>query len=290
MDQQLSILGELVENRTEVPTKAPPAVKKQRISKKTSTPEPKISGMYEKLVSGVRSFFQETGFRSGVIGVSGGVDSALTLKIAADALGSENVTALIMPELGVSSQENIDHAKVLCGFLKVKFFYIPINSLLIDLGMLPWKPGKLAMMNVRPRLRMNLLYNFANTHDALVLGTSNKSELLLGYGTKHGDLACDIEVIGDLLKTEVIALADEIGLPLEIVHKTPTAELEKGQTDEGEMGHTYADMDKVLSKIDLGLDGAISHGLPATLVHDVFRRVSKNEHKTKPAFVIPVHQ
>lgn len=301
-DSQLSFLGEItpriakkslkkvpkvkmMEDVSAIPVEAPPSPPQKPKITKQDLPLEKI---YKKLVSGIQTFFRENNFKQGVLGVSGGVDSALTLKLAVDAAGPENIFALILPELGVTSQENIDHAKTLCSFLKVPFFYLPINSFLTDFAMLPWKPGKIASMNIRARIRMNLLYHFANTHTAVVLGTSNRSELLLGYGTKYGDLACDMEVIGDLYKTEVIALADFIGLPPEIVHKTPSAELTPGQTDEAELGASYHELDQVLMKLDLGIDGAIDHGLPATLVHDVFRRVSQNAHKTKLPPVIPV--
>lgn len=242
--------------------------------------------LYEKLVKGLRDYCTKHHFKRGVLGVSGGVDSSLTLKIAVDALGPENVTALIMPELGLTKQENIDHAKILCQFLGVNCYYQPINNFLTDFGIVAWKPAPRAHMNTKARIRAVLLYNFANTENALVLGTSNKSESLLGYGTKYGDLAADIEVIGELFKTEVIALAEHIGLPPEITNKTPTAELSAGQTDEEELGASYKDLDQVLAKLELGEQGCIDHGLPAPLVQMVFRRVEENKHKTELPFVI----
>lgn len=249
-----------------------------------------LDQMYAALVKGMKDFFETHRFKRGVIGVSGGVDSALTLKIAVDALGAENVTALLMPELGLTKQENIDHAKILCQFFGVNFYCQPINSFIADFSIVPWKPIARAHMNTKARIRAVLLYSFANTENALVLGTSNKSELLLGYGTKYGDLCADVEVIGDLYKTEVVALADFIGLPLEIVNKTPSAELSAGQTDEEEMGATYKDMDKVLAKSAFGANekDCVEHGLSAPLVELVFRRVAENKHKTELPFVIKV--
>ena len=143
-------------------------------------------------------------------------------------------------------------------------------------------------MNNKARIRSVLLYSFANTNSALVLGTSNKSEILLGYGTKYGDLAADIEVIGDLFKTEVIQLADHIGLPPEIVNKAPSAELSPGQSDEQEIGASYEELDKVLSKLEMGSQGCIDHGLSAPLVQLVFRRVKENKHKREMPSVIKV--
>lgn len=248
-----------------------------------------LDQIYEKLVNGLKEYCTKYQFKRGVLGVSGGVDSSLTLKIAVDALGPENITALMMPELGLTKQENTDHAKILCRFLGVNCYYQPINPFLMDFSILSWKPTPRAHMNTKARIRAVLLYNFANTENALVLGTSNKSESLLGYGTKYGDLAADIEVIGDLFKTEVVALADMIGLPPEIVNKTPTAELSAGQTDEEEIGAAYKDMDKVLMKLDAGPQGCIEHGLSAPLVELVFRRVEENKHKTELPFVIKAH-
>ena len=264
---------------------SPKAEIAQSVSPTTSSVG-KLDQVFENLVSGLKKYFADNHFTKAVLGVSGGVDSALTLFIAAEALGAENVTGLIMPELGLSSPENIEHAKMLCDFLKVQYHYQPINPFLVDFSSLPWKQNRLAQMNTRARIRAVLLYNFANTENALVLGTSNKSELLLGYGTKYGDLAADVEVIAELYKTEVVELSAHIGLPEEIVNKTPTAELAPGQTDEGEMGATYKEMDKVLMKLDLGVDGCIGHGMPSGLTQMVFRRVKDNKHKTKMPHII----
>lgn len=247
-----------------------------------------LESVYEELVQGLRSYFRKNHFHRGVVGVSGGVDSALTLKIAVDAVGSENVTALLMPEHGVSNDENIYHARGLCEFLRVKFFIQPINNFFPEYTLLPWKPNRIALMNTKARIRAALLYSYANSETALVLGTSNKSEILLGYGTKYGDLAADIEVIGDLFKTEVIKLSDHIGMPPEITFKRPSAELAPGQSDEEELGAPYPDLDKVLMKRDLGAEGCVLYGLPLALVQLVFRRMAENEHKTKMPPVLSI--
>lgn len=248
----------------------------------------RMDQIYETLVNGLKRYFEKYHFRQAVLGLSGGVDSSLVLHIAVSALGPEKVTALIMPELGVTKQENIDHAKILCKFFGIGCFYQPINNFMTDFAITPWKPNKYAHMNTKARIRAALLYNYANSENALVLGTSNKSELMLGYATKYGDLCCDIEVIGDLYKTEVIKLADHAGLPPEIVNKTPSAELHPDQTDEGELGASYRDLDKVLMKLDLGMEGCVEHGLPMQLVQFVFRRVEQNKHKREMPPVIKI--
>lgn len=271
-----------------VPEKQPPVEAKAPSVKKRTSRAEVMQHIYKKTIEGMRAYFKANKFRRAVVGVSGGVDSALTIKLAVDALGGENVIALLMPELGLTKQENIDHSKLLCEFLGVKYHYQPINNYLNDFGFLPWKPSKLAQMNVKARVRMILLYNCANTENALVLGTSNKSETLLGYGTKFGDMAADIEVIGELFKTEVVQLAEHVGLPPEITQKKPSAELTAGQTDEEEMGATYQDMDKVLSKLELGAQGCIDHGLPASLVNLVFKRLEESRHKREPIPTISI--
>ncbi|MBI2639124.1 NAD+ synthase [Candidatus Peregrinibacteria bacterium] len=274
-----------------IPAVQKPAAGQTQVAQKI---QPRISSLdqiYEALVNGLKKYFADRNFKRGALGLSGGVDSSLTLKIAADALGAENVTALLMPELGLTKQENIDHSKLLCQFFGVNCFYQPINNFLTDFSIVPWRPSALAHMNTKARVRAVLLYNYANTENALVLGTSNKSELLLGYGTKYGDLAADVEVIGDLYKTEVVALADHVGLPPEIVNKTPSAELAPGQTDEEEIGATYKDMDKVLMKLQLGAtpEECVAHGLLQSLVQLVDDRIKQNKHKSELPLVIQAH-
>ena len=244
--------------------------------------------IYQQLIEGIQKYFKESGLTRAVVGVSGGVDSALTLKLGVDALGADRITAISMPELGISSQENIDHARKLAEALGVTFFSQPINSFLTNFGHLPWKSSRAASQNLKARIRAVLLYHYANTADALVLGTSNKSEILLGYGTKYGDLAADLEVIGDLYKDEVWALADFVGLPKEIITKKPTAELYTGQTDESELGATYNELDPILRRVSHGENDLIERGISATLVHSVLRRIEKNRHKSQMPPVIRI--
>jgi NAD+ synthase len=152
----------------------------------------------------------------------------------------------------------------------------------------PWNQNKLAAQNTKARIRAVLLYHYANTNDALVLGTSNKSETLLGYGTKYGDLAADLEVIGDLYKDQVFALATHLNLPPEIIEKPPTAELYEGQTDEIELEASYAQLDPILKKLTLGENSLaeLKHVTNAALVNKILTRIKTNKHKTKMPPVI----
>lgn len=243
----------------------------------------KVDQVYHKLVKGLREYAKDQGFHKAVVGLSGGIDSSVTFKIAVDALGSQNVTALILPELAVTSEENIKHAKTLADYFHVKSFYQPINTMVMDFGIAPWKPNRLAQMNTKARTRAVLLYSYANTENALVLGTSNKSETMLGYGTKYGDLAADIEVIGALYKTEVYALAEYLELPKEIIAKAPTAELELGQTDEAELGASYKVLDAILRMLEEGKrrETIVKTGFPSGLIDRVVKRIKTNRHKNE---------
>jgi NAD+ synthase len=253
---------------------------------------------YTHLLGEIKKFVTQANHKKVVLGVSGGADSALVLKLMADAIGPEKVTALIMPENGVTKDENTYHAKALCKFLKVQYNTIPINKYLLDLLQLPWQPSRLAQMNTKARARAQLLYNFANTNTALVVGTSNKSEIKLGYGTKFGDMACDFMPIGDLYKTEVVSLSEHLGLPDEIVHKTPTAELYNGQTDEDELGLSYKQIDKIFKLLeDKTTAGSASaenemiaelseKGISEIRIRDILNRCKKNKHKSETPYII----
>jgi NAD+ synthase len=238
-----------------------------------------VEQIYNQIQNGIQDYFKKHNFQRAVLGLSGGVDSALCLKLCVDALGARNVFALLMPELGVTNSENTMHAQRLAEFFEVTYYKVPINPFLVDFTHVPWKSNDMAYANTKARIRMTMLYNFANTYNALVIGTSNKSELLLGYGTKFGDLAADLEIIGDLYKTEVWHLADFLGLPPEIISKAPSAELKKGQTDEEDLGAEYKDLDNVLRNLGLGFENIVSKGLSPTLVRRVMALVKKNEHK-----------
>lgn len=238
---------------------------------------------FSTLSQNLRKFFEKTGFQKAVLGLSGGIDSALTLAIAVEALGKENVTAVLMPEKVASTSANLEDAKMLAEQFGISYFVEPIDDFLKPFRTLHWDSTQLAEMNIRARSRMMILYHFANVHNALVLGTGNKTEILIGYGTKYGDFGVDVEVIGTLYKTEVFAMAKEIGLPETFYTKAPSAELHAGQTDEEEIGASYATIDRILQNM---LEGKIQTD-DETTVKNIVERVAKNKHKTE---VLPMIQ
>jgi len=224
-----------------------------------------------KLVKAIKQYFKKAKIKKAVIGLSGGIDSSLSLKLVADAIGNRNVTALIMPEKGLSKREDVNDAVELCKLLNVKYKIIPINRIVDQFKGI--KQSKISLINLKPRIRMAILYNYANANNALVIGTSNKTELKLGYFTKYGDGACDLEVIGDLYKTEVKALAKYLKLPEKIIKKMPSAGLFKGQTDEKEIGASYEDIDKMLKG-------------KKKINEKIKKLIQKNKHKTESIPVI----
>ena len=240
----------------------------------------KIKQTYNILVNGIKDYFEKNKFEKAVIGLSGGLDSAVSAKLAADAIGKENVQCLIMPVKGLSSEENIQDAVEFCTLNGIDYSLMFINDFFKEFEKVEWKQNKIAEMNTIARVRAVILYNYANTHNALVIGTSNKTEILLGYFTKYGDGAVDIEVIGDLFKTEEKELAKFLGISEKIINKVPTAELYHGQTDEEELGASYEEIDKILKKI------ANNEDVDGELAEKIMKRVKDNEHKREMPMVL----
>jgi len=229
-----------------------------------------------KLVKGIKNYFEKNKIKNAVIGVSGGLDSAVSAYLTVKAIGNKNVTALLLPEKGVTMKKDVDDALDLCKRLGINYKIIEINRFIELLNSLPWQKNKIADINLRPRIRAVILYNYANANNALVIGTSNKTELTLGYFTKYGDGACDLEVIGSLYKTEVTELARYLKLPEKIINKIPSAGLYTGQCDEKELGACYAEIDKILR----------SKNFSSRLGKNLLERIKKNKHKSELPFVV----
>jgi NAD+ synthase len=235
-----------------------------------------------EIISGfIHSETTRVGFTKAVIGVSGGIDSALSCFLAARALGGENVLAIRMPYT-TSSQESLDHAQLVIDKTGVQSKTIPISA--IADGLINQFPNMSRMRqgNIMARCRMIVLYDHSVEFNGLVVGTSNKTEILLGYSTLFGDSACAFNPIGDLYKAQVRQLSRALGVPDVIVDKAPTADLWAGQTDEGELGFTYADVDQLLYLLvdeRYTPNECVQEGFDKKFVETVVKRIQRSHFK-----------
>ena len=199
-----------------------------------------------KILTGfIQTEITRAGFSKAVVGLSGGIDSSLSCYLAAEALGAENVLAIRMPYES-SSPGSLDHAQLVIDELGVQSKTVPITEMVQPLFERFPDAGQIRRGNVMARARMIILYDQSEALDGLVVGTGNKTEILLGYTTLFGDSACALNPLGDLYKTQVRQLSRALGLPELIIDKPPSADLWVGQTDEDELGFTYAEVDHLL--------------------------------------------
>lgn len=242
------------------------------------------------LVAFLRRELERFGFKKAVLAVSGGVDSSLSCFLAAEALGGENVLTLLLP-YRTSAPESAEHARQVIEITGASSKTIDITPMLD-----PYFEQHPQMSNVRrgnmmARMRMIVLYDHSVHWNGLVVGTSNKTELLLGYGTLYGDMASAVNPLGDLYKTQVRQMARAVGVPEAIVQKPPSADLWVGQTDEGELGFTYAEVDKLLYLLvdeRYRPEEAIAAGFDAQFVKEVIRRVRTSQFKRMPPIIAKV--
>lgn len=221
------------------------------------------------------------GYQKAVVALSGGIDSALSCFLAADALGPENVLAVRMP-YKTSAQDSLEHAQKVIDQLGVHSLTIPITEMVDPLLEHIPETETVRRGNVMARMRMIIIYDQSEDFHGLVIGTSNKTEILLGYSTLYGDSACALNPLGDLYKTQLRQLARAMNVPQEIVEKPPSADLWMGQTDEGELGFTYEEVDKLLYLIvdqRYTPDDCVQAGFDEQFVGEVVRRMRKNHFK-----------
>lgn len=220
-------------------------------------------------------------FKKVVLGVSGGIDSALVLKLSVEALGEKNVFGYILP-YKLSSKESTEDAIMMMNEVRSKYEIIDITEVTDAYFSKVKRPDKMRIGNFLSRVRMSILFDKAREVDAIVAGTSNKSELSLGYSTWYGDMAAGMYPIGDLYKTQVFGLSKYLGIPQKIIEKKPTADLWPGQTDEDELGAPYCILDSIMH---LFLDERkkeeeiIEIGYDKDLVYNTVRRIFRTQFK-----------
>jgi NAD+ synthase len=229
----------------------------------------------------LRDEVRRTGLQRAVVGLSGGIDSALSCVLAARALGPENVLAVRMP-YETSSPESLTHAQLVIDQTGVQSETFEITDMVRPLlATLPEGDVKRAG-NIMARARMIVLYDRSAGANALVVGTGNKTEILLGYTTLYGDSASALNPLGDLYKTQVRQLSRHLGLPQPVLDKAPSADLWAGQTDEGELGFTYERVDQLLYLLvdqRYRPEECIEAGFEAGFVRAVIERIRRNQFK-----------
>jgi NAD+ synthase len=239
------------------------------------------------LVGFVRNEVRKVGFERVVIGLSGGIDSALSAAIACLALGAENVLPILMPYRTSSSASEAD-ARLVCQHLGMRPTVVDISTQVDAYFERFPEADRGRRGNKMARERMTVLYDLSWAHHALVIGTTNKTELLLGYGTLFGDMASALNPLGDLYKTQVFALAQSIDLPGSVISKAPSADLWEGQSDEQELGFGYASVDSLLHHmVDERRTRAELRalGFADAFIDDVGMRMRGSQYKRRPPII-----
>ena len=242
------------------------------------------------LVNFIRQEVGKTGYPRGVVGLSGGVDSSLVAYLAAEALGKENLVGVLMPYRTSDPQSEAD-AQTVVAALGIPSRRLEITGLVEPYFAACPGLNQRRRGNIMARARMLVLYDQAADVGGLVIGTSNRTETLLGYTTVYGDNAAAIHPIADLFKAQVRQLATAVGVPQGIVHKAPSADLWAGQTDEGELGFTYNEADQILFLLyDQRHPAAevAALGFDAGLVQRIVQLVQRNQFKRQPPVIAKV--
>ncbi len=235
-----------------------------------------------KILTGfIRTEIGRTGISHAVVGLSGGLDSAVSCYLAAEALGPQNVLAVRMPYRN-SSPDSLEDAQKVIDATGVQALTVEITPMVEPLFERFPEMSSVRKGNVMARMRMIVLFDQSAAFNGLVMGTGNKTEILLGYTTLYGDSACALNPLGDLYKTQVRQLARDLGLPESIQSKAPSADLWAGQTDEDELGFTYAEVDRLLYLLvdeRYTPEECVQAGFAEGFVHAVVERVRRNQFK-----------
>lgn len=238
---------------------------------------------HETLVNFLKENIKKAGFKKAVLGLSGGIDSALVAYLLRDALGAENVLALMMPYKS-SNPDSLLHAKMVVEDLKINSKIIEITNMIDAYFKDEPEATMLRKGNKMARERMSILFDYSAKEVALVIGTSNKTEMFLGYSTQFGDSACAINPIGDLYKSDVWALSKYLKIPQPLIDKKPSADLWEGQTDEQEMGLTYKDADKILYALleeNASEEEIKKRGFNPDIIKNIITRMTRSEYKRR---------
>jgi NAD+ synthase len=234
-----------------------------------------------QLIDFLRSEVANAGLQKVVVGISGGLDSAVVAVLCKEAFG-DNMSGVLLPS-HYSSDASIDDAKELCEKFDIKYEVVPIAPMVESYEAM-MHGDKLRVGNFSARMRMSVLYDISAREKALVVGTSNKSEILLGYGTIFGDIACAINPIGQMYKSDEYDFAKHIGVTDAILNKKPSADLWAGQSDEEELGYSYKHMDDALKElVDNGKtkEEVLAMGFEGDLIDMLLYRMKANEFKGK---------
>ncbi|MFC1557539.1 NAD+ synthase [candidate division KSB1 bacterium] len=235
----------------------------------------------------IEDSFSKTAARKAVVGLSGGLDSSVVAVLAVRALGTDRVLGVIMP-YKTSAPESRTHAQTLAAHIGIQTHTVDITPMVDSYFENHRNADDVRRGNFMARQRMAVLYDISARERGLVIGTSNKSELLLGYGTIFGDIACAVNPVGDLYKTQIQQLAEALEIPGEIRLKVPTADLVKGQTDEGDLGFSYEEADRLLYLLidrRFAVDEVEKQGYDAEMAERIMRLVRKNHFKRIPPLI-----
>jgi len=239
-------------------------------------------GSIRSLTQFIKNTVLEAGYSKVVLGVSGGIDSSLSAFLSARALGSENVLVLRLP-YKTSSAESLEHAQLVIDQLGVPSQTIDISPAVDSILENHPDASPVRRGNIMARIRMINIYDQSAAFPGLVAGTGNKTEILLGYSTLHGDGAFDFNPLADLYKAQVRQLSRELGIPDVIIYKAPSADLWAGQTDEEELGYSYEDMDQLLYLLveeKLTAEACLDHGFSKVVVEGIINRVKRYRFKS----------
>ena len=249
-----------------------------------------LKEVHSELVEFLRESFKKAGFSKAVLGLSGGIDSALVAYLLRDALGEENVLAIMMPYKS-SNPDSLNHAKLVVEDLGINSKTIEITDMIDAYFKNEEEATSLRMGNKMARERMSILFDYSSKENALVVGTSNKTEIYLGYSTQFGDSACALNPIGDLYKTNIWDLSRYLKIPNELIEKKPSADLWEGQTDEQEMGLTYKEADQVLYRMleeNKKVEEVLAEGFNKDLVDNIVRRMNRSEYKRRMPLIAKI--